>query len=391
MIYRRYASQWIPSRFFKEDGTLKDEFEPLLNDIPWWHTTIYEELYVHGYSSDDDFWNGVKQGLNDEELFNEFKQCTVYQQVLYVSPMHLDCNSWCSNVYATPPACIHAGCKFYPKHYKISYQSLPSNVLNDLGVKPYSSDYTESRPGTFGSIGGFIYHHPSSCAFVITCAHCLFPNLDQYKQHHKMINSRLPNVHISREFDIALLPFSYYDRELSPHFSANFDNVIQQSIIGEGSIEGMTVFKVGARTGITFGELRGILPIIKLPNLSCSKQVLVKWKSNDYPFSAGGDSGALYYITLFDAHPVPIAVHRASFFATDNKQNLRGYSVGSLLVEGLQLICNKLGWQLNDLSFEQNTGHTGLGEADEQAIHEKMEAAIILPDDKASATVAWSK
>jgi hypothetical protein len=81
----------------------------------------------------------------------------------------------------------------------------------------------------------------------------------------------------------------------------------------------VTVYKQGAGTGLTSGELVEIVPEMAEGSGTQHNQMdtqglsmgRVKWASPEDPFTEGGDSGALVYMKLRD-YIVPIGLHKGA-------------------------------------------------------------------------------
>jgi hypothetical protein len=79
----------------------------------------------------------------------------------------------------------------------------------------------------------------------------------------------------------------------------------------------VTVYKQGAATGLTSGELVEIVPEMAEGSGTQDNQMdtqglsmgRVKWASPEGPFTEAGDSGSLVYMKLRD-YIVPIGLHK---------------------------------------------------------------------------------
>jgi len=100
-------------------------------------------------------------------------------------------------------------------------------------------------------------------------------------------------------------------------------------------------FKIGYKTGLTFGTFEGIIESVDIGGNNYENVVKVKSKLVGYPFTAAGDSGAIYYLIDGDNEIRPIAIHRASDKVV--------CSYGSVLSDCISNLLTKLGLPTNDV------------------------------------------
>jgi len=181
--------------------------------------------------------------------------------------------------------------------------------------------------------------------YLLTAAHCLF-NLSLRDEKSEMdkrkkLNRKVKFAIYHRRIDACLFPC------LSSTFSPSLILGARKMPFNLGSysewtpneeLKGFTVFKIGYKTGITFGTFEEVVETVDVGG-NRYKDV-VKVKSNSVrPFTDAGDSGAIYFLIDDDNEIRPIAIHRASDKET--------FSYGSILSDCISDLLKKMGLQPN--------------------------------------------
>jgi len=83
------------------------------------------------------------------------------------------------------------------------------------------------------------------------------------------------------------------------------------------------IYKFGATTGLTAGFLRSDNEVVEGIPLNV---ITVDWISHAKPFTAGGDSGSLYF-TTYDGWILPLAIHSGG----DDSSHSYGFRLDVLL------------------------------------------------------------
>lgn len=175
-----------------------------------------------------------------------------------------------------------------------------------------------------GTLGAIFLRKDSRTLYAVTAGHCCekVPPMaggDTDNETESYENSIF--VKRSSEVDIAVIklksesivaynpPFATFDTTYCslPVDAHRFDRFSDMEKLEPGT----TVIKIGATTGITFGEYVGVASFRFGHNKSESilNGVVIQWKPNTR-FTAAGDSGCLYY-AIIGCFRYPIAIHRA--------------------------------------------------------------------------------
>mmetsp|Transcript_17877 Transcript_17877/g.24518 ORF Transcript_17877/g.24518 Transcript_17877/m.24518 type:complete len:458 (+) Transcript_17877:64-1437(+) len=186
--------------------------------------------------------------------------------------------------------------------------------------------------------------------YLLTAAHCLFKvSLSDdiiEKTKRQKLNRDVKFAIYHHRIDACLFPCLSSTVMPSLIFGAssskmNFNLGNANEWTPERETKGLTVFKIGYKTGLTFGTFEGIIESVDIGGNNYENVVKVKSKLVGYPFTAAGDSGAIYYLIDGDNEIRPIAIHRASDKVV--------CSYGSVLSDCISNLLTKLGLPTNDV------------------------------------------
>lgn len=213
--------------------------------------------------------------------------------------------------------------------------------LNQIKFKKHNGNDIQAS----GTAGGFIRINDE--IYCITAAHCLEKSLQQSNDVVKSVRDS--------KLDIALIPLEMTEHEnlfcSTMEYSIQ-DNYGRWSDVFGGLPDpelfepGTEIIKVGASTGITRGFIQEHSASLKElhssgESIDWKEMIKVGWLPGQR-FSAGGDSGSIYYACRGCAF-IPIAVHRGvNDIVANERQGKPPYSYGTPLSKGLLKIKESL-------------------------------------------------